>query len=176
MVEAAEYSLISGQSGKGCVILGSQWGDEGMIYIYIYIYILGKGKIVDILSETADLCIRFNGGSNAGHTVVVGEKHYAFHLLPSGVLWPNCRNVLGNGVVVHLPTMFKEMQEMKDADVDLKGRIIISNRYLDVILYLERKWLLGHTRKLIYSLSSSREIVYIYIYPNYKYYRVHWDY
>ena len=65
----------TGVNSKFCVILGSQWGDEG------------KGKLVDILSEDYTVCARFNGGANAGHTVVANGNKYAFHLLPCGILW-----------------------------------------------------------------------------------------
>lgn len=94
---SAASRCSSGLNSKFCVILGSQWGDEG------------KGKLVDILSKDYDICARFNGGSNAGHTIVVDGQKYAFHLLPCGILYPKCHNVLGNGVVVHLQTMFNEL-------------------------------------------------------------------
>ena len=76
------------------VVLGAQWGDEG------------KGKLVDVLAGRADVVARFNGGANAGHSLVVDGKTYAFHLLPCGMLRADCENVIGNGVVVHLPTLF----------------------------------------------------------------------
>jgi adenylosuccinate synthase len=88
----------NGLNSKFAVILGSQWGDEG------------KGKLVDILAADYDVCARFNGGSNAGHTIVVDKVKYAFHLLPCGILYPKCQNILGNGVVVHLQTMFQELE------------------------------------------------------------------
>jgi adenylosuccinate synthase len=81
---------IDGTKSKFCVILGSQWGDEG------------KGKLVDILAKDYDVCARFNGGSNAGHTIVVDKVKYALHLLPCGILYPRCMNILGNGVVAHI--------------------------------------------------------------------------
>jgi adenylosuccinate synthase len=84
----------SGTNSKFCVILGSQWGDEG------------KGKLVDILSKDYQICARFNGGANAGHTVIADGHKYAFHLLPCGILYPTCTNIVGNGVVVHIPTVF----------------------------------------------------------------------
>jgi len=67
---------LNGLKSQVCVILGSQWGDEG------------KGKLVDILAEKYDVCGRFNGGANAGHTIVANGKKYAFHLLPCGILYP----------------------------------------------------------------------------------------
>jgi len=87
----------TGLNSRFCVILGSQWGDEG------------KGKLVDILAKDYDVCARFNGGANAGHTVVADGHKYAFHLLPCGILYQKCINVLGNGVVVHIPTLFEEL-------------------------------------------------------------------
>jgi len=89
---------ITGLESKFCVILGSQWGDEG------------KGKLVDILAKDYDVCARFNGGSNAGHTIVVDNVKYALHLLPCGILYPKCINLLGNGVVCHMQTMFDELK------------------------------------------------------------------
>jgi adenylosuccinate synthase len=86
-----------GSNSRFCVILGSQWGDEG------------KGKLVDILAKDYDVCARFNGGANAGHTVVANGKKYAFHLLPCGILYEKCINVIGNGVVNHIPTLFEEL-------------------------------------------------------------------
>jgi len=106
----------SGVNSKFCVILGSQWGDEG------------KGKLVDILSKDYDVCARFNGGSNAGHTIVVDGQRYAFHLLPCGILYPKCHNVLGNGVVVHLQTMFEELAQLDKNGVDYSNRLFISDR------------------------------------------------
>ena len=79
-------------------MLGTQWGDEG------------KGKLVDVLAEGYDYCGRFNGGANAGHTVVADGHKYAFHLLPCGILYPTCKNILGNGVVVNLQSMFEELE------------------------------------------------------------------
>ena len=87
---APKAKCINGNESKFTVILGSQWGDEG------------KGKLVDILAKDYDVCARFNGGSNAGHTIVVDKVKYALHLLPCGILYPRCMNVLGNGVVAHI--------------------------------------------------------------------------
>lgn len=79
-------------------ILGSQWGDEG------------KGKIVDLLSSEAQIVCRFQGGNNAGHTVVVGDKTYDFHLLPCGIINKDCISIIGNGVVVNVPQLFDELE------------------------------------------------------------------
>ena len=98
------------------MILGSQWGDEG------------KGKLVDILAKDYDVCARFNGGANAGHTVVADGVKYAFHLLPCGILYPSCQNILGNGVVLSIDSMFGELAQLDDNGVDYKGRLKISTR------------------------------------------------
>ena len=99
-------------------VLGSQWGDEG------------KGKLVDLLAGKFSVCCRFNGGANAGHTLVIDGKKYAFHLLPCGILNPNCINVIGNGVVLHIPTLMKEIQALTDSipESEILSRLIISNR------------------------------------------------
>ncbi|GFN97684.1 adenylosuccinate synthetase [Plakobranchus ocellatus] len=96
------------------VVLGTQWGDEG------------KGKVVDMLAAEADLCCRCQGGNNAGHSIHVQDKHYAFHLLPSGLVYPGCKGVIGNGVVIHLPDLFKEMEHNNLENVE--ERLIISDR------------------------------------------------
>merc|ERR1719340_149491 len=81
------------------VVLGAQWGDEG------------KGKLVDLLTENMEVVARCQGGNNAGHTVIVGEKAYDFHLLPCGIIWEGCEGLIGNGVVIHLPGFFEELEK-----------------------------------------------------------------
>ena len=81
------------------VIVGSQWGDEG------------KGKITDILAEDMDFVVRYQGGNNAGHTVVVGETTFKLHLIPSGILNKNCVCVIGNGVVLDPEVFFEEIEK-----------------------------------------------------------------
>ncbi|CAJ1390578.1 unnamed protein product, partial [Effrenium voratum] len=98
------------------VVLGAQWGDEG------------KGKLVDILAQDAQVCARFNGGANAGHTLIVDGKKYAFHLLPCGMINRACKNIIGNGVVVHIPTLMKELDELKEFDPQALERVFISTR------------------------------------------------
>jgi adenylosuccinate synthase len=93
---------LRGYDHRVCAVLGGQWGDEG------------KGKLVDILAQQYDIIARFNGGSNAGHTLVVEGKKFAFHLLPCGMLYDDKVNIIGNGVVLHLPTMFKELEKLKE--------------------------------------------------------------
>jgi adenylosuccinate synthase len=98
------------------VVLGAQWGDEG------------KGKLVDLLSQEYDVCARVAGGSNAGHTIVVQGKKYKFHLLPSGVLNPKAVCIIGNGVVVHIPSFLNELDSLSDSGVDYDGRVFLSDR------------------------------------------------
>eukprot|EP00934_Nitzschia_sp_Nitz4_P009238 Nitzschia sp. Nitz4//scaffold19_size178191//50020//53568//NITZ4_001966-RA/size178191-augustus-gene-0.101-mRNA-1//-1//CDS//3329540646//9228//frame0 len=98
------------------IVLGAQWGDEG------------KGKLVDILSQEYDVCARVAGGSNAGHTIVVDGIKYKFHLLPSGVLNKSASCVIGNGVVVHLPSFLTELDELEAKGIEHKGRVFISDR------------------------------------------------
>lgn len=105
------------------LILGTQWGDEG------------KGKIVDLLSEKADFCVRFHGGSNAGHTVIVNGKKWAFHLIPSGILHKNCVGVISNGVVVDLEVLVKEVNMLEDEGINLKEKLFISPRCHLVLPY-----------------------------------------
>jgi len=107
---------VSGEDSRFCVILGAQWGDEG------------KGKLVDILAQNVQLCARFNGGANAGHTLVVDGKKYAFHLLPCGMINKACKNLIGNGVVVHIPTLMKELEALKEFDPRAIERVFISTR------------------------------------------------
>ena len=111
-----EGSDITGQDCTFAAVLGLQWGDEG------------KGKLVDILAGKYDICARFNGGSNAGHTVEANGHKYAFHLLPCGLLYDSCMNVIGNGVVVHPQALFEEIKQLDDTNVDWTGRLLISNR------------------------------------------------
>lgn len=102
---------------KAIVVLGSQWGDEG------------KGKIVDLLCQTADVVCRFQGGNNAGHTVVANGIMYDFHLLPSGLLNDKCINIMGNGMVIHLPGLFDELQANENKGLtNWQDRLIISSR------------------------------------------------
>ena len=106
----------TGLKSRVSAVIGSQWGDEG------------KGKLTDILAEKYDVCARFNGGDNAGHTIVVGKQKFAFHILPSGMLNQNCLNLIGNGVVVNLKSLREELGTLDKAGVDYKGRLVISDR------------------------------------------------
>ncbi len=96
------------------VIVGSQWGDEG------------KGKIVDLLSEHTDICARYQGGANAGHTIILGDKKYILHLVPSGILHPQTTCLIGNGVVVDPEVLFEEIEFLETNDINVKGRFFIS--------------------------------------------------
>jgi len=98
------------------IVLGSQWGDEG------------KGKLVDILSQEYDVCARVAGGSNAGHTIVVDGKKHKFHLIPSGILSKKATCVIGNGVVVHLPSFLNELDGLEASGIEYKGRVKLSDR------------------------------------------------
>jgi len=110
------YGTSGKENSEFSVVLGAQWGDEG------------KGKLADILAQDAEICCRFNGGSNAGHTLVVEGITYKFHLLPCGMINKKCSNLIGNGVVVHLPTLMREIEQLKDYDANALKRVLISNR------------------------------------------------
>jgi adenylosuccinate synthase len=98
------------------VVVGAQWGDEG------------KGKIVDILSSEADIVARYQGGANAGHTINLKGEEYILHLVPSGILHPNTRCVIGNGVVVELDALIKELDFLKGKGISVDDRLSISDR------------------------------------------------
>lgn len=99
------------------IVLGAQWGDEG------------KGKMTDYLAEDANVVVRFQGGNNAGHTVVVGDKEYKLHLIPSGILYDDKLNVIGNGVVVDPKALFEEIDYLEGVGVNVTPeKLIISDR------------------------------------------------
>lgn len=98
------------------VIVGAQWGDEG------------KGKIVDLFTSHFDIIARYQGGHNAGHTVIVDGRKYVLHLIPSGILHPEMLCVIGNGVVIDPVALLDEIEELRSAGIDCKGRLFISNR------------------------------------------------
>ena len=95
------------------VLVGAQWGDEG------------KGKATDLLGSRVDYVVRYQGGNNAGHTVVIGDQSFALHLLPSGILTPTCTPVIGNGVVVDPAVLMAEIEALNERGVDT-SRLIIS--------------------------------------------------
>ena len=121
-------------TGQNTAIVGLQWGDEG------------KGKIVDLLTAKHDVIVRYNGGANAGHTVVVGDEKYALHLIPSGILYEDKQCVIGNGVVVDPVQLIKEIDTLRNRGIEVGDNLKVSNRAHVVMPYhkehdaaLERK-------------------------------------
>jgi adenylosuccinate synthase len=100
------------------VLVGAQWGDEG------------KGKATDAMGADADYVVKFNGGNNAGHTVVVGGEKYALHLLPSGILTPGCTPVIANGVVIDLSVLFEEIEALTARGLDCSSLRVSANAHL----------------------------------------------
>src|ERR1700754_2502013 len=103
------------------VLVGAQWGDEG------------KGKATDLLGNTGeviDYVVKFNGGNNAGHTVVIGSEKYALHLLPAGVLTPGVTPVIGNGVVIDLGVLFDEIAHLTQRGIDCSRLLVSANAHL----------------------------------------------
>jgi len=98
------------------IILGAQWGDEG------------KGKLVDLLSHKFDYVVRYQGGHNAGHTIIIGDKKFVVRLIPSGILQPGKKAVIGNGLVVDPIALLEEADQLAAAGIDVTGRLFISNR------------------------------------------------
>jgi len=109
-----------------CVV-GLQWGDEG------------KGKVVDILAEHSDIVVRYSGGANAGHTVIVGNIRFALHLLPSGSIRPNTICVIANGVVVDPEVLTEEIKRLAQKDISLNGRLFISENAHVVLDYHKKE-------------------------------------
>ncbi len=97
------------------ILIGAQWGDEG------------KGKIIDVLTEQADMVVRYQGGNNAGHTVEVGEDQYILHLIPSGILHPGKLSVIGNGVVVDPLALLQEIDGLQARGVKIRGNLYVSD-------------------------------------------------
>ena len=100
------------------MLLGAQWGDEG------------KGKATDLLGSSVQYVVKYNGGNNAGHTVVVGDEKYALHLLPSGILTPGVTPVIGNGVVVDLTVLFEELDALESRGVDTSQLLVSANAHV----------------------------------------------
>jgi adenylosuccinate synthase len=105
------------------VVVGAQWGDEG------------KGKLVDVLAESADLVVRYQGGANAGHTVVIGSDQFILQQIPSGILHPGVQCVVGNGVVLDPITFFEELERLHAKGVVTEGRVLVSDRAHLVLPY-----------------------------------------
>lgn len=139
------------------VVIGAQWGDEG------------KGKMVDYLADDAKVVVRYAGGANAGHTIVIGDQQYALHLVPSGILYPDKTVYLGMGMVIDPEALFNELQMLKDRGINWEGRVFISDRAhlvlpryreLDKKRDAERKRPIGTTGRGIgttYSMKSERD-------------------
>jgi adenylosuccinate synthase len=108
---------------KTAVVLGAQWGDEG------------KGKIVDVLSERFSAVARYAGGHNAGHTVIIGEHKFVLQLIPCGVIRPNCKGVIGNGVVLDPIYFLDEIDRVRKTGLDIDGRLFVSNRAQVILPY-----------------------------------------
>jgi adenylosuccinate synthase len=105
------------------VLVGMQWGDEG------------KGKIIDLLAEEADVIARFQGGHNAGHTICFDGQQFVLHLIPSGIFHKNKLCIIGNGVVVDPAALLEEMQMLEKMGIDLKGRLVLSDRANIILPY-----------------------------------------
>jgi len=120
--------------GKNKIVVGCQWGDEG------------KGKVVDLLAEKADIIARFQGGANAGHTILVGDKKYILHLIPSGIIHPGKICYIGNGVVLDPFGLMEELNLLAKEGVDTEGRLFISSAANLVMPY----------HKLIDSMQESK--------------------
>lgn len=108
---------------KVCAVIGLQWGDEG------------KGKLVHILSSNFDYVARFNGGNNAGHTIVKEGKSIIFHIIPSGMLNPDLYGIIGTGTVVNPEVLIEEIKSVEDFNVKVDGRLFISDRAHLIIPY-----------------------------------------
>src|ERR671915_1428817 len=102
----------------GIVVVGAQWGDEG------------KGKVTELLAERADVVIRFQGGNNAGHTIVRDGEVFKFHLIPSGILYPGKLSVIGNGVVVDPRVLLDELDGLRRRGISSRGLRISANAHL----------------------------------------------
>ncbi|MDR1837824.1 MAG: adenylosuccinate synthetase, partial [Treponema sp.] len=139
------------------VVIGAQWGDEG------------KGKIVDYLANEAQIIVRYAGGANAGHTIVIGGEQYALHLIPSGIFYPDKITILGAGMVIDPKALFDEIKMLEDRGINTKGRILISDRaHIVLPRYIQidkerdvaRKKPIGTTGRgigITYSMKSERE-------------------
>src|SRR5437764_4183108 len=108
----------------GTVIVGAQWGDEG------------KGKITDLLAERADAVVRFQGGNNAGHTIVRDGEQWKLHLIPSGILYPGKRCVIDNGVVIDPRVLIAELDALRARRIDVSGLRISANAHLIIPYHL----------------------------------------
>ncbi|HQN17670.1 MAG TPA: adenylosuccinate synthetase, partial [Syntrophobacteraceae bacterium] len=108
------------------IVIGTQWGDEG------------KGKVVDLLSDKADCVVRFQGGNNAGHTLVVNNEKFIFHLIPSGILHPGKTCLIGNGVVIDPSVLIREMDLLLEYGLGVTPENLIVSRYAHIIMPYHR--------------------------------------
>src|SRR5512132_1149750 len=113
-IRRASFRRLRSTAMANIVVVGAQWGDEG------------KGKVVDVLAPYVDVAVRYQGGNNAGHTVVVGKEKIVLQSIPSGVLHPGCRCVIGCGVVIHPASLFQEIESLVRRGVSLDGNLYIS--------------------------------------------------
>ncbi|MDP9225019.1 MAG: adenylosuccinate synthetase, partial [Actinomycetota bacterium] len=110
---------------SGTALVGIQWGDEG------------KGKVTDLLSEHTHLVVRYQGGNNAGHTIVVDGERYALHLVPTGILYPDCTPVIGPGVVVDPQVLIEEMDTLQQRSINTDRLLLSGNAHLIMPYHLE---------------------------------------
>ena len=141
------------------VVIGAQWGDEG------------KGKIVDNLAREAQIIVRYSGGANAGHTIVIGAEQYALHLIPSGILYPDKIVVLGAAMVIDPKALFAELEMLRSRGIDTTGRVFISDRaHIVLPRYIEidkerdkaRKKPIGTTGRgigITYAMKAERDSI-----------------
>jgi adenylosuccinate synthase len=128
---------VFGPERSCLVVVGAQWGDEG------------KGKLVDVLAEQADVVARYQGGANAGHTVVVGESQFILRLIPSGILNPQAICILGNGVVIDPVALFEELDALSGRGIATFGRLLVSDRAHLVLPYHKLLDVAGERRQRI---------------------------
>ncbi len=152
-----ETWIFQSEASMKVVVIGAQWGDEG------------KGKIVDYLANEAQIIVRYAGGANAGHTIVIGDEEYALHLIPSGVLYPDKMVVLGAGMVIDPTALFAELDMLEKRGIDTTGRVFISDRaHIVLPRYIQidkerdaaRKKPIGTTGRgigITYSMKSDRD-------------------
>src|SRR6476659_5096156 len=135
-IVGSPFGPLSRQNPRGMpgvVIVGAQWGDEG------------KGKVVDLLAERATTIVRFQGGNNAGHTIVREGKEFKFHLIPSGILHSTKTCVIGNGVVLDPSVLLGEMDGLKGRDVDVFKMRISANAHM-IMRYPVQRDAAGETK------------------------------
>src|SRR4051794_7451057 len=116
-------SAVNVNPGRNVVVVGTQWGDEG------------KGKIVDWLTDHAQGVVRFQGGHNAGHTLIIGGKQTILRLIPSDIIHAGCAGYIGNGVVLSPEALFKEIGDLEPEGVDVQTRLFISEATTLILPY-----------------------------------------